>query len=68
MEMNNSSETGLPCPMNIHTIFSLRVNYYNYATIDLQYPKVVKYAFTIFIITNLISQQIVIVHVHTYSQ
>ena len=59
--MNNSSETGLLCPVNIHTILFLRVNYYNYANIDFQYPKVVKYAFTIFIITKLISQQIAIV-------
>jgi len=75
MEISNSSETGLLCPLNIHTISSLSVNYYNYANIDFQYPKVVKYAFTIFIITNLISQQIAIVnymyilscklHVHT---
>jgi hypothetical protein len=42
MEMNNSSETGLLCPLNIQTISSLRVNYYNYANIDFQYPKVVK--------------------------
>jgi hypothetical protein len=50
--MNNSSETGLLCPMNIHTISSLRINYYNYANIDFQYPKFVKYAFTIFIIKS----------------
>jgi hypothetical protein len=42
MEMNNSSETGLLCPLNIQTISSLRVNYYNYTNIDFQYPKVVK--------------------------
>jgi hypothetical protein len=62
MEINNSSETGILCPMDIHTTSSLRVNYYNYANIDLQYPKVVKYAFTISIITNLISQQTAIVN------
>jgi hypothetical protein len=60
MEMNNSNETGLLCPMNIHTTSSLRVNYY--ATIEFQYPKVVKYAFTTFIVTNLISQQTAIVN------
>jgi len=43
MEKNNSSETGLLCPVNIHTISSLRVNYYNYANINFQYPKAVKY-------------------------
>jgi hypothetical protein len=57
MEMNSSSETGLLSPVNIHTLTSFRVNYYNYANIDFQYPKVVQYAFTIFIITNLISQK-----------
>jgi hypothetical protein len=60
--MNNSSVNGLLCPVNIHIIYSLRVNYYNYANTDYQYAKVVKYAFTIFIITNLTSQQTAIVN------
>jgi hypothetical protein len=60
--MNNSSETGLLCPVNIHTISFSRVNCYNYANKDFQYPKVVKYAFTIFIITKLISQQTAILN------